>query len=112
MEGELSIAYLGEKGRGVVTNCSFKKGTLIEICPVITIMRHTKVFSDWELAWGFRKVALVGGLAHFYNHARKSNVRFKRDLKKGEIRVFAKRDIKAGEELTIQYLCPLWFKEV
>lgn len=108
----VAVEYLGSKGRGVIARRDFRRGQLIEVCPLIAVVPHTRAFDHWELAWGHKKVALVGGCAHLYNHGgSKANVRFIRDLANGVIRVKAKRAIRVGEELTIQYLCDLWFEE-
>ena len=110
MEQELKVEYIEGKGRGVIASRTFKKGTVIEKCPVIAIIRHTEEFSDWELAWGFRKVALVGGLAHLYNHSDKPNAAFVRDLMRGVVTVKTRRCVLKGEELTVRYACKPWFK--
>ncbi len=106
----LYVRYIGgHKGRGVFTGIALRKGQLIEVCPVILVLNHTRVFSDYEIAWG-RKVALIGGHAHLYNHSARPNVAFVRDLVRGEVRVKARRIIDALEELTICYACKPWFK--
>jgi SET domain-containing protein len=46
-----------------------------------------------------------------FNHAKKPNVGFIRDIPNAVIRYFTLRDIETGEELCISYGDHLWFED-
>jgi len=56
--------------------------------------------------------ALALGLGSMFNHSRKPNVGWERDIPTQSIRYFALRDIMANEELCISYGPKLWFTDV
>jgi uncharacterized protein len=56
--------------------------------------------------------ALALGLGSMFNHSRRPNVAWERDISSLSIRYFALRDINGGEELCISYGPKLWFDDV
>ena len=116
MERDIEVKYLGRKrGRGVIALRPFYPGQVIEIAPVIFVfngfhaLKDKEGLSQWELLWG-RKVAMAGGLVHFYNHDENPNVRFARNLAKGRIVVRALSYIRPDEELMHDYEVEPWWE--
>ncbi len=99
-------------GRGVFANRDFKKDEIIEICP--TLIENQKkikgIFKDYyyETHAGKNKVVLPFGLCVFYNHSFNPNVYGYESVKKQKFTNKASRDIKKGEELTVNYGKNYW----
>jgi uncharacterized protein len=55
--------------------------------------------------------ALALGLGSMFNHMRRPNVGWERDITTQSIRYFTIRDIMEGEELCISYGSKLWFDD-
>ena len=110
-------------GRGVFTGADIKKGDLIEICPVIllkegetAIIDRTTLY-DYYFLWGDDQLlsCIALGYGSLYNHAAPSCADYNMDYDDLTIDIFAIRNIKAGEEITINYhgdpfdKNPTWF---
>ena len=97
------------KGWGIFTRKKIKAETIVEISPVVVmtakekiILEKTKLYNyifDWDN--GFCCMAL--GNIPIYNHASPSNCEYFQDYENGTIYIKTMRDIKANEELTINY---------
>lgn len=97
--------YKSKKGRGVYAMVPFYKGDTVEISEVIIANQHyTKPnpFDTWTYAFG-NKTAIALGFGSLYNHSFNPNVTWECLLRKKRIQYTALRDIKAGEELCINY---------
>lgn len=120
----LFIDSSGKRGRGVFTKENIKANTVIEISPVIAlsvndraIVEQTKLF-DYIFEWGKSKrlccVAL--GYVSLYNHDYEANCRYWMDYEENSMTIETVREIKKGEELTINYNAEpddkteVWFK--
>lgn len=109
-----------EKGRGVFALKNIKKGEVIEISPVVTVPA-TSIPDDGEAPDGYvldwdpetegEEHCMPLGYIMMYNHSSEPNMRLENDMEEYTITAFALRDIKAGEELTWNYSCELWFDE-
>lgn len=107
----LFVANAGHKGRGVFTSKVLNKGDVIEICPVIEInyKDHQNlvghIMENYTFAWNTRKksAAVVLGFGSLYNHSKKPNADYTKKLKDGVMIYKAIRQIKAGEEISIDY---------
>lgn len=109
-----------EKGNGVFALRDIKQGEVIEVAPVIP-MSHADIpesgnapdgyVLDWDDEDPDEAHALVLGYVMLYNHSKNPNMEMESDLGNYTITVKASRDIKAGEELTWNYDCELWFEE-
>ena len=108
------------KGRGVFAGKVFKKGEIIEICPVILLSKKdTKLIDKTKLynyyfEWGKTKNAIVLGYGSIYNHSYKSNATFKKDTGNLCFNFVAVKNIQKGEEITTNYngeasSKPVWF---
>lgn len=107
----------GDCSRAVVATRDIEEGELIEACPVIR-MKNTEVFGktnplptvSWYVFYwdedpklcSTGMTALALGYGSLYNHSADPNARFER-VNNDCLRIFAKRRIKKGEEVTIHY---------
>jgi SET domain-containing protein len=120
----LFVAPTGERGRGVFTSVAIKKGTVIEVAPVIVMTSEDRelldqtLLHDYIFEWGLRKkgCCMALGYVPLYNHSYRSNCEYEMDYEQQVISVKAVRAIKAGEELFINYNGdwnnekPVWFE--
>ena len=98
-------------GRGVYSNIYFKKGSIIEICPLL-ISKNEKLgdavinysFKYDNLKKGHGAIAL--GYGSLYNHRDDPNADYEIRYKKLIIK--AVRDIRPGEEIFISYGDDWW----
>ncbi|HEY4150781.1 MAG TPA: SET domain-containing protein [Chitinophagaceae bacterium] len=122
----LFIAPAGGMGRGVYTSEDIAAGTVIETAPVIVMEKEDRVLLDQTLLhdyifeWGpdKRRCCMALGYVPVYNHSYGSNCEYEMDFAEDTISVKTVRDIRAGEELFINYngnwndRTPLWFDAV
>ena len=110
------------KGRGVFVTRKFKKGEIIEKCPIIIISNKDKKFIDktnlynYYFQWG-KNMAIALGYGSLYNHSYKPNATYKKNLSKRLITFIALKDIPKNKEITVNYnygkpndKTPVWFK--
>jgi uncharacterized protein len=112
------------RGRGVFATRDFATGATIEVCPVIVLpdadepLIEQTILSTYYFGWGPDGAggAFVLGYACLYNHSYEPNARYLRHLDLDQLEIVAIRDIRSGEELTINYngdpasRAPLWFE--
>ena len=96
-------------------------GNLIEAAPVIvvppaqcTVLDKT-ILHDYYFHWdgdpdGDGSGAVALGLVALCNHSRRPNARVRRNLAQETLDLLALVPIAAGDEVTIDYNCPLWFE--
>ena len=107
----LYIEKTAEKGRGVFTNQAIASDTVIEISPVVVmsaeerIMLDKTLLHDYIFEWGKdnKQCCMALGYIAVYNHSYKSNCEYEMDFENEIIRIRTVWDIKAGEELLINY---------
>lgn len=119
----LHIADTHEMGRGVFTKEDIAAGVIVEESPVIVmtageeeLLNKTKLY-NYIFEWGEKKdlCCLALGYVALYNHSFQSNCEYEMDFAAKKISVKTVREIKAGEELFINYngdwnnADPLWF---
>jgi len=122
----LYIEEVENKGRAVFSSSDIPEGSTIEICPVILLNEddreiiHRTSLHDYYFIWDLEKLnaAIALGYGSIYNHSSKANAEFEILFDSKEIKIFAIKDIPAGEEITINYqgikdsrFSDLWFKE-
>jgi SET domain-containing protein len=127
--GPLAVADFGDRGRGVVALEDIEHGQLIERSPVLIIPSHERpavdntVIFTYVFMWEHLTVeqdlydhrgrsAIALGYTSLLSHSFEPNCNFVRHIDALLIDVFAKRAIRAGEELTIDYQMTLWFNPV
>ena len=108
-------------GRGIFAIRNNKKGELIEEAPVIGIpitewrLMRKSILSNYVFRWGENK-ALTLGYGSLYNHSYTPNARYLTNIENQSIDFYARKDIKEGEEITVNYngdptdQSPLWFE--
>jgi SET domain-containing protein len=127
--GVLGVADFGHRGRGIVALEDIEPGQLIEKSPVLIIPAHERPTVDHTVIFTYvfmwehdtveqdlykhrGRAAIALGYTSLLSHSFDPNCDFVRHIDALIIDVFAKRAIKAGEELTIDYQMTLWFDPV
>ncbi len=97
--------------RGVFCARLIPEGSIIEICPVLFIppkdmemIKKTTLF-DYYFAWGEddKSGAIALGYGSIYNHSHRPNAKYLVDYEELCIKIYAIKDIEAGEEITFNY---------
>ena len=121
------MIFVGEsagKGRGIFARRKISQGETIEAAPVVVIpapeleFLDKTVLQDYYFVWGENEehAALMLGLCSLCNHSFAPNATFDLKPEKLSIEFVAIREIKAGEEVTINYngdpenQKPIWFE--
>ncbi len=108
----LQIGETKNKGRGVFTKKTIKAETVIETSPVIVMSAADRklldqtLLHDYIFEWqpdGVEMCCMALGWVPLYNHSYQSNCEYCMNYDDKTIYIQAIRDIKAGEELTINY---------
>ncbi len=113
-------------GRGIYTTRAIPSGTRIELAPVIVMNADERkhldltLLHDYIFEWGEKKdkCCMALGLVPLYNHSYEANCEYEMYFSKEVIAVKSVRDIKAGEELFVNYNGdwnsqePVWFEEL
>ncbi len=120
----LLVAVTENMGRGVFTKKYIPADTVIEVAPVIVMEASDRklldqtLLHDYIFEWGEakEKCAMALGLVPMYNHNYESNCDYFMDYETDNILIKTVREVKAGEELTINYNgdwnnnTPVWFE--
>ena len=107
----LQVVQTEKKGRAVITDKKIAAGTVVEISPVIVMPASDRklldqtLLHDYIFEWGNTKkqCCMALGLIPIYNHSYTSNCEYFMDFEEQTIFVKTVRDIRKGEELTINY---------
>ena len=107
----LQVKITEKKGRGVFTSQSIPAGTMVENSPVIVMKKEDRLhldktlLHDYIFEWGVNKdqCCMALGLIPIYNHSYESNCEYFMDFDEQTMMVKTVRDIKEGEELTVNY---------
>lgn len=107
----IEIKTTKEKGLGVFATQSIEKHTLIEVSPVIVLSpEDTKTIDKTHLfnyyfSWeNDQKSSAIGlGYVSIYNHQIDSNCVYETYFEEKTIKIITRKNIKKGEELTINY---------
>ncbi|MGX1264363.1 SET domain-containing protein [Rossellomorea marisflavi] len=123
IEVKISPVSDGELRRGVFAKQDIPKGELVHEAPVIPYPNEEhhyieKTFlADYVFEYGMNHTALLLGYGMLFNHSYTPNTIYDINFDNHTFDFFAYRDIKAGEELFINYNGevdnddPLWFNE-
>jgi hypothetical protein len=109
------------KGRGIFARQAIPAGALIEAAPVIIVpagqcpVIERTILHDYYFHWdgdadGEGRGAVALGLVTLCNHSRRPNARARRNFAHETLDLIAVTPIAAGNEVTIDYNCPLWFE--
>ena len=105
IDPRLHVTWREVIGHGVFCKEFVPKDTFVEIAPVVEFGRSEGVPSaimDYIAAWN-GNLAMGLGWTMLYNHSDDSNCAFSMNLHEGLLAVISKKDIEAGEELTLDY---------
>jgi SET domain-containing protein len=125
----LAVVDFGIRGRGIVALSDMEPGHLVERSPVLIIPSSERLAVDrtiiftYVFMWEHHTVeqdlyshrgrsAIALGYTSLLSHSIEPNCTFIRHIDELFIDVFAKRAIRVGEELTIDYQMTLWFDPV
>lgn len=110
MELPIIIKRIPGKGLGVVAERNIKKGEIVERAPVLpltpTERKHCEktILNHYIYPWrSTRSAAVIMGYGFIYNHSFEPNADWKQDFDRVQMVYRAIKDIKAGEEITINY---------
>ncbi|PKG24634.1 SET domain-containing protein [Niallia nealsonii] len=113
----------GEFNRGVFATQDIKKGTLFHEAPVVPYPNEQHqyiektVLDDYVYEYGINHSAIVLGYGMLFNHSYEPNATYDISFEKHTFDYYAYKDIKAGEEIFINYngdvedTDPLWFQK-
>lgn len=112
----LAVAKVEGKGRGVFALEPIAKGEVVVtdnvlLAPTKSFVQ-TGVLAHYPFCWDSPDNACIAlGLTSLANHdGENPNCLTERDFGRLLLRLIAKRDIEAGEEITYDYKVPLWFE--
>jgi SET domain-containing protein len=111
----------GEFNRGVFATVDIVKGELIHEAPVLPYPNKEHVFiektllADYVFEYGKNHTAILLGYGMLFNHSYEPNATYEINFQNHTFDFYAYTDIKAGEEILINYNGdvddkePLWF---
>ncbi|MGJ7921270.1 SET domain-containing protein [Neobacillus sp. LXY-4] len=111
----------GELNRGVFATRDIAKGELIHEAPVLPypndehIHIEKTLLADYAFEYGKNHSAILLGYGMLFNHSYQPNATYEINFPNHTFDFFAYKDIKAGEEILINYngdiddTDPLWF---
>ena len=115
----LEIRSDPSKGRGVFAGAPIAAGTLTGAASISVPAGECRlldrtILHDYYFRWdggrdGEGSGAVALGLVALCNHSRRPRARVRRNLAQGTLDLVALVPIAAGDEVTIDYNCPLWF---
>lgn len=122
---EVRKSQISKAERGVFAKDLIKKDEVIEICPVLVVPRKDypilkkTILRNYYFMWGKVTCGICLGFGSLYNHSYKPNATYKKDIKDQTIRFIAIKNIKKGEEITVNYNYgdpddkkSLWIKDI
>lgn len=95
--------------RSVLADRDYKKGELIEECPIILLPRREwkyleeTIIGNYWFEWNKSNSCFLLGYGSIYNHSYEPNAEYIRDYRRLKMKVVAYKDIKKGEEITFNY---------
>lgn len=99
----------GEFNRGVFATRDIKKGELIHNAPVIAYPNEQHQYiektllADYAFEYGINHTAILLGYGMLFNHSYEPNATYEINFDNHTFDFFAYKDIKAGEEILINY---------
>ena len=109
IEVKISSISDGEFNRGVFASTDIKKGTLFHQAPVVAYPndQHEHIektlLADYAFEYGINHTAILLGYGMLFNHSYHANANYEINFDNHTFDFFAHTDIKAGEEICINY---------
>lgn len=110
---EITIGKSEIGGRGVFAKRDYKKGEILEVCPII-VDNFRKCYDkihDYDFNYHFdkekKKSAVAMGYCAMYNHSDNNNVKWD-VLNDQQMKIKVIKDIKKGEEIFVSYGSGYW----
>lgn len=109
IEVKLSPISDGEFNRGVFATQDIEKGTIFHEAPVIAYPNEEHehiektLLADYAFEYGIGRTAMLLGYGMLFNHSYDPNADYDINFKNQTFDFFAHKDIKAGEEIMINY---------
>ncbi|EOA3903076.1 SET domain-containing protein [Bacillus cytotoxicus] len=109
IEIKTSALSSGEFNRGVFATRDIKKGELLHEAPVISYPNEEHIFiektllADYAFEYGINHSAILLGYGMLFNHAYRPNATYEINFDNHTFDFYAYTDIKAGEEILINY---------
>lgn len=123
IEIKMSQISDGEYNRGVFATVDIAKGTLLHQAPVLSYPneqhKHIEktLLGDYAFEFGIGRSAILLGYGMLFNHSYEPNASYEINFENETFDFSAHRDIKAGEEILINYngdvddMDELWFNK-
>lgn len=118
----VTVGMTADRGRGVFAIRDIEEGEVIERCPMIVVDTDEAtavcdtVLGQYAYGWDGGAVAIALGFGSLYNHAAEPNALYEEAEQPATMIVRARRWIRAGEEILIDYTGggdqELWFEPV
>ncbi|GIN63464.1 SET domain-containing protein-lysine N-methyltransferase [Robertmurraya siralis] len=99
----------GEFNRGVFATRDIKKGTLLHEAPVISYPNdqhehiEKTILADYAFEYGKNHSAILLGYGMLFNHSYEPNAIYEINFENHTFEFYAFKDIKAGDEILINY---------
>jgi uncharacterized protein len=110
MKLDIELKRIPGKGLSVIASRNFKKGEVIEECPVLSMTpterKHAAktILNYYMYPWrSTRGASLVLGYGSIINHSFTPNADWKQNFKTQRMVYRAIKPIKKGEEITVNY---------
>lgn len=101
---------ISDAGRGIFATSDIGGGELIERCPIIfltendyPLAKRTTLLNYYFLNEPENRSAIALGYGSLYNHSYEPNATYQKHLEDGHIDFVAIKDIKTGDEITVNY---------
>jgi hypothetical protein len=113
-QGLISVYDHPIKGFCVKVNTNIYEDTKLCVNAVSLIefnaLKKKSKFNDYPMWWDKKTDCIAFGVINLLNHNNSPTVYLKRDRRNRLITMYANKDLKIGDECTINYACKLWFK--
>lgn len=109
LEIKTSLLSDGKFNRGVFAICDFKKGELLHEAPVISYPNEQHqyieqtILADYAFEYGLDQSAILLGYGMLFNHSYEPNATYEINFDNHTFDFYAYTDIKAGDEILINY---------
>jgi len=107
---KFEVKITPSKGRGIFATSNIKEGEIIEKCPVLILTPKERLNTEKTLLnyyiypWrSTRGASVVLGYGSIINHSFEPNADWKQNFKSKTMVYIAIKDIKKGQEITINY---------